>query len=494
MPTLNRRTDSSTKIHPRQTEFFIKAKPPDVGFITYQVDARAAEFLTEELEYRDRDQVPWSIVSPLRHIRDLYTLDEGKPLDSDEESDESRPIQLPSIESTEVDALVEYLDDHPDVKGDLGSFKTHIKQQDSAYVHSLQRKGYTPVETPGFDSSGNDTLDRIAQEYFGNDTGGYIVWKDERIYDYIEVADRDGNTHKFPKIESRLSEGELLRLSRDIYERWGAQIGESEVISRRYDPDDDNFPNRWIGQRIDSPEPNLKHAESPRAFFYRTIAGRSHYSPGTRAEDEFEAACEYSLEVYKANFPVAVDPEDLQTEYVTVEEAPKPWNDFQVPPRWQEKFPDDGGLPPLKRDMNDLPEPQRLIIRRHSPGGDDPQWFSSVAAGREFMHDHPTYARMLARVHQLEAPVNGFDINGIGELTFELKYGDVVSTVEIGTIAWIDIELADGIEIGTTYDGEDLSGLTLSTLSPSEAIDVLESLKTILPEVVDFADTMMEYE
>lgn len=494
MPTLNRRTDSSTKIHPRQTEFFIKAKPPDVGFITYQVDTRAAEFLTEELGYRDRDNVPWSIVSPLRHIRDLYTLDEGKPLDSDEVTDESRSIQLPSVESTEVDALVEYLDNHPDVEGDLRNFKSRIKQQDRAYVRSLRRKGYTPVETPGFDSTGNDTLDRIAQEYFGDDTGGYIVWEDERIYDYIEVTDRDGNTHKFPKIESRLSEGELLRLSRDIYERWGPQIGESEVVSRRYEPDDDNFPNRWIGQRIDSPEPSLKYAESPRAFFYRTIAGRSHYSPGTRAEDEFEAACEYSLEVYKANFPTAVDPEDLQTEYVTIEEVLKPWNDFQVPPTWQEKFADNGGLPPLKRDMHDLTESQKMTVRRHSPSGDGQQWFSSVAAGHKFMQDHPRYAPMLTYADQLETPVSGVHLNGIGELAFELEYNNLVSTVELGTTAWIEIELAGNVELDTTYNGEELSSLMFSTLSPDEATNAFEILKTVLPEIVDFADAMLEYE
>jgi hypothetical protein len=79
MPTLKKRVGEMSTLHPRQTKYYILAKPPEIGNITYQVDPRAVEFLTEAREYGDDDKLPWSIVHPLRQIRDLYTLDEGRP-------------------------------------------------------------------------------------------------------------------------------------------------------------------------------------------------------------------------------------------------------------------------------------------------------------------------------------------------------------------------------------------------------------------------------
>lgn len=119
------------------------------------------------------------------------------------------------------------------------------------------------------------------------------------------------------------------------------------MISRRYEPTESGFPNRWIGQQEESPEPSLDDAKSPRVFFYRTIAGRSGYAPGERAKENFDEACEYSIEVYKANFPKAVDPQTLSTTYDTVEKATRPWEDFQVPPGWKEQYIENDGLPPL---------------------------------------------------------------------------------------------------------------------------------------------------
>lgn len=494
MPTLNKRADKSSLLHPRQTDYYITAKPPEVGFITYQVDPRAVDFLIDTCGFGDGDDLSWSLIHPLRQIRDLYTLEEGRPRDADPDDTPTTSVTTPSLDSDEVDALVDYLMDHPDVTGDIGTFRTRIREQEGSYTDVLERRGYTPVDTPGFDSTGNETLDRIANQYFGDDTDGYISWNGNRVYDYIEVTDRQGNTHQFPKIDTRIPEGELLRLSRDIYERWGPQIGESEVISRRYEPGDDGFPNRWIGQSENAPEPSLDHAESPRAFYYRTIAGRSHYAPGSEAEEAFEDACEYSLEVYKANFPVAVDPSDLETEYVTVEEAVEPWHDFQVPPGWQERYADNGGLPPLKRDSTaTLPEREQAVVDRHSPGGSARQWFSSTEEGVDLVTNQ-TYRELLIAADQSNYTVTDFYRSGAAHPIFEVEFEALTATIQIDhddCLITYESKTEDAVTIA--YNGEVVSEWHFpEEVSVSEGVDTLEKLVQDLEAATDFIDTILD--
>lgn len=344
MPTLRSRTTDAV-LHPKQTAYYIVAHPPDIGYITYQVHERARDFLNEELRYRDGDEIAWSLVYPLRQIGDLFTLDEGGP--GRAAPTENTDVTTPQVSDEEVRKLVAYLERHPDVEGDIAQFELQLRAGSSTYMDSIVRDGYTPTTSPGHSNgTGNDTLDRIAHKYCG-DGPAAIEWNGDRIVDFITVADRDGERHRFPKIQSRIPAAEEYRLSKTLYERWGAEIGASEVNSRRYKRGENGFPNHWIGQRMGAPEPELKDANSPRAYFYRTIASRSGRAPGTKAKAAFEGACEYSLEVYKANFPTAVDPQTLSTEYTTVERVTKPWHDFQVPPAWDSAY--DGGLPPLIR-------------------------------------------------------------------------------------------------------------------------------------------------
>lgn len=345
MPTLHDRSGDST-LHPRQTDYYIVAHPPEISYITYQIHARARDFVVETLGYGDDDDLSWSLVHPLRQIGDLFTLDEGGPGRADpSESDE---VTTPQISKREIERLISYLKAHPDVMGDINQFELRLRAGKSDYMDSIVREEYTPMTTPGHPGgTGNDTLDRIATKYFGGEPET-IEWNGERITDFITVEDRNAEIYRFPEISSRMPEAEEYRLSKNLYERWGAEIGASNVNSRRYEPGESGFPNHWIGQREGSPEPSLDNAVSPRAFFYRTLAGRSGQAPGVRAKEAFEEACDYPLEIYKANFPEAVDPQTLSNTYTTVEKATKPWEDFQVPPAWELQYIENDGLPPLK--------------------------------------------------------------------------------------------------------------------------------------------------
>lgn len=433
MPTLNRRADHGDTLHPKQTEFYVNAKPPEAGNITYQVDRRAVDFLTEVRGYADGDDLPWSLVHVLRQIRDLFTLHEGRPRETEAEGHANEAVTVPTFDDGEASDLVDYLRDHPDVSGDVGAFETRLEERDDSYIDAIRRTSYTPSSTPGFDGTGNEPLDRIAQQYFDDGTADFIEWNGDRVYDYVVVSDRDGNSHQFPRIESRLPEGERLRLSRDIFERWGSEIGDSEVVSRRYEPSEEEFSNRWIGQCEGSPEPTLERASSPRAFFYRTLAGRSNYAPGTEADEAFEEACDYSLDVYRANFPTAVDPRDLRTEYVTIEEATEPWQDFQVPPRWAERYDATGGVPPLKRDSpipDHFDERVRTAIERHAPGGDGPIWFDSLEVAVDHF-DTALYRDVLLVADQIEYPVEEFGRGKTGQLGFELEFHSRETTLHV---------------------------------------------------------------
>lgn len=492
MPTLRRRIDDSRSLHPRQTPYYILANPPDAGNITYQVDERAATFLTDTCGYGDGESLPWSLVHPLRQIRDLFTLDEGRPRENG--NAETTDVSPPSLDASHRAALVEYLRQHPDVSGDLGSFETRLKQQKSEYIESLRRTGYTPTTTPGHETTGTESLDRIAEQFFGDGEAEYITWDGERHYEYIEVETREGETKQFPTIEERLPEGERLRLSRDLYRRWGPEIGASEVVSRRYDPDQARFPNEWIGQREGSPEPSLKDAKSPRAFYYRTIAGRSGHAPGTEAEEEFDAACDYSLEVYKANFPSAVDPTDLTTEYVTIEEAVEPWNDFQVPPGWLDRYDNTGGLPPLKRADDGLSEREHAVIDHHLPSGDGSTWFESREEGVELV-TNKAIGGYLIGASEAKQEVSKFYLGGYGQPVFEVELSDAKATIEVDGLCRGEIPSAVGGQHSFHSEGELIPHWELPDVSEASAKHrTLEEQSRYFPPVAEFVASVMQSE
>lgn len=286
-----------------------------------------------------------------------------------------------------------------------------------------------------------------------------------------------------------------LRLSRDLYERWGPKIGESDVNSRRYEPGEDGFPNRWIGQREGAPEPSLERAESPMAFYYRTIAGRSHFAPGKRGETAFEEACEYSLEVYKANFPVAVDPNDLETEYVTVEQASEPWHDFQVPPGWEEKYADNGGLPPLKRDLSaTLSEREKAIVDRHGPGGSGRQWFASRDEGIEWISQR-SYRELLIAVDRSHYTVTDVFRSGAGGLVFDVEFDTVSALLSPDSDGvHITYELEGGAICVMMSNGEKVTQwefADIDELGVAEVAAFLERLGQDLPAIINFANLLI---
>lgn len=305
--------------------------------------------------------------------------------------------------------------------------------------------------------------------------------------------DRDGRAHQFPKINTRIPEGEEHRLSKDIYDRWGSEIGASEVVSRRYEPDEDGFPNHWIGQREGSPEPSLERAKSPRAFFYRTLAGRSHHAPGTEAKEAFEAACDYSLEVYKANFPTAVDPRDQTTEYVVIEEATEPWNDFQVPPQWIEEYSSNGGFPPLKRASN-IPEKfdseVRDAIEKHSPGGEGFEWFDSLEEAVE-VFEQDFYRDLLVATSNLEYSVVDFWRGGAAHPNFGIEIQSTSMEITVDTescLVQIDSETGGDHKFRT--DGKYISDWGLPrTSNPAKAHKANEEMANLFGDVATIVET-----
>ena len=433
MPTFNRRK-ADTTIHPAQTKYYVLARTTRAGNVTYQVHGRAVHFLTEELGYDDGDQLPWGLVAPLRRIRDLFTLDEGRPRPTDpDEHDVSHTVSMGKLNGSTMERLVEYLRSHPDVSVTDEGFAATFRAGDASSLRAITRTGYTPDRPPSDGSTGNRSLDGIARKYFASGTEPDVPWDGEPASSYVTIEDREGTVYEFPKLEERFPEGERLRLSRDLYERWGREIGDSEANSRRYEPGEEGFPNRWIGQREDSPEPSLEDALSPRAFFYRTLAGRSHFAPGTEAEEAFAEACEYPLEVYRANFPVAVDPRDLQTAYVTVEESTRPWEDFQVPPRWLEAYEDSGGLPPLRRVSlpADVDPDVRRLFERRGPGGSEPQWFDDAVELLEVARDSRCLDLLVA-ADDAEFDVVEVTIRADGTVDLEVQLGDATLVLGIG--------------------------------------------------------------
>lgn len=115
-----------------------------------------------------------------------------------------------------------------------------------------------------------------------------------------------------------------------------------------YDEGDERFPNEWVGQTASDPIPSLEDAKSPKAYFYRMFVSRGEDSPGTRAKEAYEESHEHNIEAYRANYPQALHPKDLQTELVTIRKATKPWEDFQMPSEWIEQFEGSSSEPPLK--------------------------------------------------------------------------------------------------------------------------------------------------
>jgi len=97
--------------------YYINARPSDVGNITYQVDAEAADFILK-LGYEDEDELPWGVVKPLRVAGLVYTNGQGVTED-DEGIPGLDPSKLPSMSKKEREELLEYLDERGDIDDEI---------------------------------------------------------------------------------------------------------------------------------------------------------------------------------------------------------------------------------------------------------------------------------------------------------------------------------------------------------------------------------------
>lgn len=97
--------------------YYINARPSDVGNITYQVDAEAADFILK-LGYESDDELPWGVVKPLRKAGLVYTNNQGVTED-DEGVPGLDPSKLASMSKQEREELIEYLDGRGDIDDEV---------------------------------------------------------------------------------------------------------------------------------------------------------------------------------------------------------------------------------------------------------------------------------------------------------------------------------------------------------------------------------------
>lgn len=107
-PTLNKYTDNSG--------YYIQARPPEVGHVTYQVTPQTEEFITE-LGYSDSEELPWGLINPLKESGEIYT--HGTGVEDQKSAPELSPGSLPELSEDEADALIGYLEGATEVNSDI---------------------------------------------------------------------------------------------------------------------------------------------------------------------------------------------------------------------------------------------------------------------------------------------------------------------------------------------------------------------------------------
>jgi hypothetical protein len=108
--------------------YYIRAKPPQIGFVTYQVTP-AGNRILEKLDCQDGDELGWNVVNTLRELSFVYTqnsgIDDQEGLPEDSSGDYSisglseaqrktlitELIELPQVDSTQVRRAAELI--HP---------------------------------------------------------------------------------------------------------------------------------------------------------------------------------------------------------------------------------------------------------------------------------------------------------------------------------------------------------------------------------------------
>lgn len=108
MPTL--------KAYANDPGYYINARPPNIGNITYQLTDSATTFITD-LGYGDEDDLPWGLISPLRGAGHVYTHNQG-PTSGDETPDLDGRL-LPELTDREARKLLAYLSSKSNVHTDI---------------------------------------------------------------------------------------------------------------------------------------------------------------------------------------------------------------------------------------------------------------------------------------------------------------------------------------------------------------------------------------
>jgi hypothetical protein len=122
MPTLNTYTDDRG--------YYIQARLPDVGYVTYQVTRQATAFITG-IGYSDGEELPWGLINPLKEAGEVYTYGTGTGTEQQNQSvPELSPGSLPKLSEPEADALIQYLKDATEVGSDtVNQVKTKINTE-----------------------------------------------------------------------------------------------------------------------------------------------------------------------------------------------------------------------------------------------------------------------------------------------------------------------------------------------------------------------------
>lgn len=93
--------------------YYVSARPPDVGNITYQVSEEAEE-LIKQLGYADDDDLPWGVINPLISAGLVYTEGQGAG-QGDSDAPRLNPSELPEMTESEIQELLDYLRSREDV-------------------------------------------------------------------------------------------------------------------------------------------------------------------------------------------------------------------------------------------------------------------------------------------------------------------------------------------------------------------------------------------
>ncbi|MDL0118278.1 hypothetical protein PNQ29_08440 [Halobacterium salinarum] len=92
---------------------YIKARPSDVGNITYQTKSEVDAIL-KDLGYEDGDDIPWGLINPFRAAGMIYTRGEGVKVDLGDAPDLD-PNKLENLSESEAEELLSYLESRDDV-------------------------------------------------------------------------------------------------------------------------------------------------------------------------------------------------------------------------------------------------------------------------------------------------------------------------------------------------------------------------------------------